>query len=220
MGDIIIQAAIFALLSSLYIASGLRILTAKRPFILSQWRQVIFGFATSMAIYIYILWPKYPWMSLLPCILLAIGGMTIVWGIILSRGYMVVGASKIVVSDALGHALRKMNLPYEESAQAYRLPTLNNELLVETTAIDWLFNFRLKRSGDRSTLRQLAAEIDESFRNAPARINRRFSYALVVIGAVILLFGSWLIYERLSLEAKMRSVYARNSSEFFQVVRK
>jgi hypothetical protein len=54
MGDIIIEAAIFALLSSIYIASGLRILTAKRPFIISQWRQVIFGFAPTMAVYIYI----------------------------------------------------------------------------------------------------------------------------------------------------------------------
>jgi len=206
MGDIIIQAAIFALLSSIYIASGLRILTAKRPFIVSQWRQVIFGFAPSMAIFIYILWPKYPGEGLLPLYLLAIGCLPIYWGIILSRGYMVVGANRMVLSDALGHALRKMNFPYEESAQAYPLPTLNNELLVETTAIDWLFNFRLKRSGDRSTLRQLAAEIDEFFRNASARINRRFGYALIVIGAVILLFGSWLIYERLSLEAKMRSI--------------
>jgi len=43
---------------------------------------------------------------------------------------------------------------------------------------------------------------------------------LIVIGAVILLFGCWLIYERLSLEAKMRWIYAQSSPEFPQVVGK
>lgn len=221
MGDIITQAALFALFSSVQIATGLRILTAKNPFIVNQWRKVIFELAPMTAMIVYVVWPKYSYsrVSLLP-LFLVIGGMTIIWGIILSRGYTVVGASRMELSDALSQTLRQMNLPYEESAQAYRLPTLNNELVLEPTAVDWSFNFRLKRFGDRSTLRQLAVEIDKFFGNAPARINRRLGYIHIVFGVIILLVGSWLTYERWSLEAKMRSLYARSSPEFLQVVGK
>src|SRR5262245_35565269 len=153
MREIIIRAVCFMLLSSLYIAPALSVLTARRPFIVSQRRLVILGFAPSMAIMIYFFWPKYPGQSLLFPFLI-IGFMTIAWGIILSRGYHVVGATRMVLNDALRYALHRLNLTYEESAQAYRLPTLNNELLLEATAIDWMFNLRFKRSGDRGTFRQ------------------------------------------------------------------
>jgi hypothetical protein len=107
--------------------------------------------------------------------------------------------------DALRHALNKLNLPYEESTQAFRLPTLNNELLTEATGIDGMINLRLKRFGNRRVIRLLAAEVEDFFRTAPVRTNRSISYALVVFGSVLLLFGSWLTYERLSLHAKMRA---------------
>jgi hypothetical protein len=212
MGDIIIQAALFALFSSAQIATGLRILTAKSPFVLSQWQKVIFELAPMTAMFGYVLWSTYPGISLLP-LFVAIGGMTILWGIILSRGYSVVGASRMELSDALSHTLRQMNLSYEESAKGYRLPTLNNELVLES-AIDWSFNFRLKRFGDRSTLRQLTVEIDKFFGNAPARINRHMGYTHAVFGVIILLAGSWLTYERWSLEAEIRSMREAHQSFF------
>jgi len=204
MGDIIIYAVMFALLSSIYIAAGLRILLAKRPFIVSKRRQVFLRFAPIMAILIYTVWPKYPEQSRLPAFL-AIGCMTIVWGIILSQGYRVFGVTGTVLCDALRHALNKLNLPYEESTQAFRLPTLNNELLTDATGIDGMFNLRLKRFGNRRAIRQLAAEVEDFFKTAPVRTNRRISYALVVFGAALLLSGSWLTYERLSLHAKIRA---------------
>src|SRR5262249_47349123 len=104
------------------------------------------------------------------------------------------------------HALHRLSLPYEESAKAFRLPTLNNELIAEATRIDGMFFLRLKRFGNRRAIRQLAAEVNEFFRTAPVRTNRRVSYALVVIGAAILLSGSWLTYERLSIQARMRAM--------------
>jgi hypothetical protein len=200
---------------------GLRVLLAKRPFIVSQLWEAVIGFAPLTAVSLTTLWPRFPAQRWLP-VFLAVGGMTILWGIALCsfRGGVVIGTTGTALRDALRHALRRLSLSYEESAQAFRLPTLKNELAVEATLFDGMFVLRPKKFGGRRVIRQLAAEINDFFRNAPARINRRFGYAFVVIGAVILLFGSWLIYERLSLEAKMRSIYARSSPEFLQVVGK
>jgi len=202
MRDIIIYAVIFALLSSIYIAAGLRVLIAKRPFIVSPRRQVILSLAPSMAFLLYAMWPKYPGQSWL-LVFIVIGCMMVVWGINLSRGYRVWGATGTVLHDASRYALNNLNLPYEESTQAFRLPTLNNELLIEATRIDGMFNLRLKRFSNRRVIRQLAAEIEDFFKTAPVRTNRRVSYVLVVVGAALLLSGSWVTYDRLSIHAEM-----------------
>jgi hypothetical protein len=216
MNDIIIYAMSFAILSSIFIAAGLRILTAKSPFIVSQLDQVIFGYVPPMATLIYTAWPKYPEQSWLPTFLV-LGGITMVWGINLwqFRDGIVIGATGTALHDAMRHALHRLNLTYEESARSFHLPTLNNELTAEATAIDGIFVLRLKKFGNRHAIRQLAAEIDDFFRTAPARTNRRVSYALVVIGATLLLVGSWLTYERLSFHAKMRAPHETHS-EFFK----
>src|SRR5262245_6546066 len=111
MNDIIIYAMGFAILSSIFIAAGLRILTAKSPFIVSQLDQVIFGFAPQTAILIYTAWPKYPEQSWLPTFLV-LGGITMVWGINLwqFRGGIVIGTTGTALHDALHHALHRLNL--------------------------------------------------------------------------------------------------------------
>lgn len=205
MGDIIIQAVSFVVLSSFYIAVGIRVLLAKRPFMVSQLWQAAIGFAPLTAVSLTTLWPRYPAQSWLPAFL-AVGGMTILWGIALCsfRGGFVIGTTGTALRDALRHALRRLSLSYEESDQAFRLPMLKNELAVEATLFDGMFVLRPKKFGDHRAIRQLAAEINDFFRTTPAQTNRRVGYGLVVFGAVILLFGSWLTYERWSLEAKMR----------------
>ena len=44
-----------------------------------------------------------------------------------------IGTTGDVLSDALRQRFPRLNLPFEESTQAFRLPTLNNELLTEAT---------------------------------------------------------------------------------------
>jgi hypothetical protein len=165
-----------------------------------------------MASLSYLAWPKYPEQSWLPTFV-AIGSLTIVCGINLwqFRGGIVIGTTGTALRDGLRQALQRLSLPYEESAQTFRLPTLNNELTAGATAIDGMFVLRLKKFGNRRAIRQLAVELNDFFRTAPARTNRRVSYALVVIGAVILLAGSWLTYERLSFQAKFKA-----DAEFFK----
>jgi hypothetical protein len=71
-------------------------------------------------------------------------------------------------------------------------------------SFDGMFALRLKKFGDRRAIRQLAAELNDFFRTASAQTNRRLGCGLVVVGAMFLLVGSWLTYEQLSLQAKMR----------------
>ena len=201
MGDIIIQVIILAV-SSFYIAVGLRILLAKRPFIVSRLWRLIIGFATMIVISITTLWPRYPGQSWLRAFL-AVGRMAIFSGMTLwsSNGGVFIGVTGTTLRDALRHALRRLILSYEESAKAFRSLTLNNELIAEATLIDGMFFLRLIRLGNRHAIRQLAAGVNGFFRTAPVRTNKRVSYALVVIGATLLLFDSWVTYERLSLRA-------------------
>jgi hypothetical protein len=205
MRDVIIQTVSFAFLSSFYIALGLRVLLAKNPFIRSQLWVAVISFAPLTAVSLSTLWPRYPAQSWLPAFV-AVGGMTIMCGIALWRfsGRVVIGTTGTALRDALRHALRRLSLSYEESAQAFRLPALNNELTVEAMSFDGMFALRLKKFGDRRAIRQLAAELNDFFRTASAQTNRRLGYWLVVVGAMFLLVGSWLTYEQLSLQAKMR----------------
>ncbi|HEY8459274.1 MAG TPA: hypothetical protein VIM99_02780, partial [Blastocatellia bacterium] len=87
---------------------------------------------------------------------------------------------------------------------------LNNELFAQASFIDGMFFLGFKRfrglRAIRRLARRLAPEIKEFFRTAPARINKRAGYALVVIGVAFLLLDSVATYKRLSLRARMRAL--------------
>ncbi|MBO0859322.1 MAG: hypothetical protein J2P21_12745 [Chloracidobacterium sp.] len=220
MRDIIISAIVMALSSSLLIAVGLRLLLAKRPFIpVSRW-WIILGLAPMTINSIRTLWPEYPAQSRLYAFLI-IGCLTILWGLILwapRGGGIVIGATGTILRDALRHAFSRLGLPYEESAKAFRLPTLNNELFAPAAPIDGIIFLRLKRFRGLRALRQLwpqlTMEVNDFLSNAPVRINKRFGYALVVIGVAFLLLYSWLTYERSSLRASMRAMEAGHTEVF------
>jgi hypothetical protein len=216
MRDIIIQAANFVILSSFYIAPGLRVLLAKRPFIVSQLWIAVIGFGPLTAFSLTTLRSGYTAQSRLPALLVVVS-LTILWGMALwaFSGGLVIGTTGTALRDALRHALRRLSLSYEESAQAFRLPALNNELTVEATFFDGMFVLRLKKFGDRRAIRQLATELNDFFRTVSAQTNRRVGYGFVVIGAIFLLFGSWLTYRGLSLQAKMR-VTREAHQDFFK----
>jgi hypothetical protein len=214
MRDIIIDTIVLALISSLFIAAGLRLLLSKRPFIVdSQWWRIL-CIAPLMLSSTKLLLSEYMWQSRL-CAFFAyvtIGGMAILLGLILwaPSGGIIIGVTATTLRDALRQAFSRLGLSYEESAEAFRLPTLNNELFTQAPLIDGVFFLRFKRlrglRAMRQLARQLAPEVNEFFRTAPVRINKRLGYALVVIGVAFLLLDSLVTYEQLSLRARMRSL--------------
>jgi hypothetical protein len=151
MGDIIIDTIVLALISSLFIAAGLRLLLAKRPFIVdSQWWRLL-CIAPLMLSSIKLLLSEYMWQSRL-CAFFAyvtIGGMAILLGLILwaPGGGIIIGVTATTLRDALRQAFSRLGLSYEESAKAFRLPTLNNELFTQAPLIDGVFFSSSKGSG-------------------------------------------------------------------------
>ena len=123
-----------------------------------------------------------------------------------SRGGVVIGVTETTLRDVLRQAFSRLGLSYEESAKAFRLPALNNELIVKATHVDGMFSVDLKRLRNRRAFQQMAPEVNEFLRTAPVRINKRVGYALVVIGVAFLLLDSLVTYERVSLRARMRSM--------------
>jgi hypothetical protein len=210
MRGIIISAIQMAVLSSLYIAAGLRLLLAKKP-LLVEHRWWIFICLGPLVVYtVPTLQPEYLELCR-PCASLIIGGIACIaigvgisWWI--SRGGIIIGVTGMTLRDALRQAFSRQGLSYEESAKAFLLPALNNELIIKATLIDGMFSVHFKKSRNRRAFRQLAAEVNDFFKTAPVRTNRRVSYALIVIGAAFLLVGSWLTYERLSFQTEMRSM--------------
>ena len=159
---------------------------------------------------ILILWPEYLWQSQLFAFFtfVAIGSMAILLGLILwaPGGGIVIGATWTTLRDALRQAFSRLGLSYEESAKAFRLPALNNELIIATGPFNGMFSVHLKRLRNRRAFRQLAPELNEFLRTAPVRINKRVGYTLVMIGVAFLLLNSWLTYDQLSLRARMRAM--------------
>ena len=220
MRDIIIQGLGLAVVSSLFIAEGLRILLAKRPFILDFRCWGILGIAPLMSSLINLLLSEYTWQDRQIAFFtyVAIGLIVIILGLIFwgsPGGGIVIGATGTTLRDVLRQAFSRLGLFYEESAKAFRLPAFNHELIVKAMPVHGMYSVYLKRLRNRRAFRQLAPEVKEFLRTAPVRINKRVGYALVVIGAVILMAGSWLTYERLSLQAKIKA-----DTEFFKSRRK
>lgn len=170
MKDIIIQAVNFAVLSSTFIAVGLRLLFAKRTFIVSQLWTVIIFLGPATAVSLSMVWPRYPVESWV-LRFLVVGGWTIIWAAALlsPRGGVVIGTTRTALRDALRHALHRLSLPYKESDRSFSLDTLNNELMVEAMVFNGMFVFRFKKFGNRHAIRQLTAEINDFYRTAPAK---------------------------------------------------
>ena|SRR5262245_9503968 len=220
MRDIIVSTIQMAVLSSFYIAAGLRLLLAKKPLLVEHrwWGIICVGpvavYSAPVLRFAYMDMEQSWLFSLLVICWIA---MAICLGIAWwsSRGGVVIGVTETTLRDVLRQAFSRLGLSYEESAKAFRLPAFNNELIVKAAPVDGMFSVYLKRLRNRRAFRQLAPEVNEFLRTAPVRINKRVGYALVVIGAVILMAGSWLTYERLSLQAKIKA-----DTEFFKSRRK
>ena|SRR5215510_1417783 len=219
MGDVIIGTIVLALISSLFIAAGLRLLLAKRPFIVDFRCWGILCIAPLMLNCIKILLSEYAWQDWLSAFFtyVAIGGIVIILGLIfwgVPGGGIVIGATGTTLRDVLRQAFSRLSLSYEESAKAFRLPALNNELIVKAAPVDGMFSVYLKRLRNRRAFRQLAPEVKEFLRTAPVRINKRVGYALVVLGVAFLLFNSLLTYKQLSLRARMRAMEEGHAEVF------
>src|SRR5262245_2155072 len=182
MRDIIIDTIVLALISSLYIAAGLRLLLAKKPLLVEHRWWAIIGFGP-VAVFYTVTTLRFAYIgtevSWLPA-LLVIFWITIpiclgiVWWS--SRGGIVIGVTETTLRDVLRQAFSRLGLSYEESAEAFRLPALNNELIVKVV-FDGMFSVYLKRLRNRRAFRQLAPEVNEFLRTAPVRINKRAGYA-------------------------------------------
>jgi hypothetical protein len=211
MRDIIIQGLSLAVVSSLFIAGGLRILLAKRPFIVDFRCWGILGIAPLMSSWINLLLSEYTWQDRQIAFFtyVATGLLVIILGLIFwgaPGGGIVIGATGTTLRDVLRQAFSRLGLSYEESAKAFRLPAFNHELIVKAMPVHGMYSVYLKRLRNRRAFRQLAPEVKEFLRTAPVRLNKHVGYALVVLGVAFLLLDSLVTYEKLSLRARMRSL--------------
>jgi hypothetical protein len=220
MRDIIVSTIQMAVLSLFYIAAGLRLLLAKKPLLVEHrwWGIICFG---PVAVFYTVTTLQFAYMEIeqswLSSLLVICGiAMAICLGIAWwsSRGGIVIGVTETTLRDVLRQAFSRLGLSYEESAKAFRLPALNNELIVEAAPVDGMFSVYLKRLRNRRAFRQLAPEVNEFLRTAPVRINKRVGYALVVLGVAFLLFNSLVTYKQLSWRASMRAMEEGHTEVF------
>jgi hypothetical protein len=219
MSDIIVSTVQMAVLSSFYIAAGLRLLLAKKPLLVEyRWWVIIcigpvavYAVPTSQLAYTEM---EQSWLSasLVICGIAMAICLGIAWWS--SGGGIVIGVTETTLRDVLRQAFSRLGLSYEESAKAFRLPALNNELIVKAAPVDGMFSVYLKRLRNRRAFRQLAPEVNEFLRTAPVRINKRVGYALVVLGVAFLLLNSLAPYKQLSLRARMRAMTEGHTEVF------
>jgi ankyrin repeat protein len=119
----------------------------------------------------------------------------------LMRGYVVVGATDTSFRGALFHALKQLDLPYEESLSRVRLPTIDADLQVSVQSWMGTAQVKFKQAGHRKTLRRIADEMRAYFDSSTVAVNMTSCGFNVIIGVLMLAMTASLGYLNWSARA-------------------
>lgn len=102
------------------------------------------------------------------------------------RGYSIMGVDADAFREALQRALRKLNLPFEESLTKLRLPTLDAEL--EANVNSWMggANLSIKQPQHAAILKQVIEALREELRASPAPTQQTMFGFFLIFGALLI----------------------------------
>lgn len=111
--------------------------------------------------------------------------LTYFWKVL--GGYTVLGVSDESFQDALRYALRKLDLPFEESLSRIKLTTLKDaDLQVSVQSWVGTAQFKFKQSQHNSTLDKIANAMREYFASSSSQVNNATSIFNVATGVLLL----------------------------------
>ena len=187
---------LFVVMASFFLLIGLRGVITKKPFLISaHWLLALLLLGVSSGMLQAVMLPKIVvgagmvkairW--LFPAILIVL----FIFLCLTVRGYIAFGVNDVSFREGLLHSLRKLNLPYEETLSAVKLPTLGADLQV--TVQSWMGTGQLKiRQRQFGTvLSDIVKGVNEYYESgAVSKANLTCCVFYAVIGAFLALLAA------------------------------
>jgi hypothetical protein len=102
-----------------------------------------------------------------------------------TSGYMILGIYDDTFRDAVTHALRKLNLPYQETISKIRLVSLNVDLQAQVTSWIGVATIHIKQPQHTQHLKNIADTMSQYYEHKSIKINGLAFASCVMIGICI-----------------------------------
>ena len=184
-----------------FCAIGLRGIITKRPFLISSRWMFAMMFVCLAPNIVQQFWMPPPgaagttgslnlmlWLS--PLMWLCV--LVMMW--VQMRGYMAFGVTDASFREGLLAALKKLELPHEESLSVMRLPTIGAELQVAVYSRLGPGVVKVKQQKSAPLLGDIAKEMNDYYRSTAVETNMLFCVFYVIVGAfMVVLSGAMLL---------------------------
>jgi hypothetical protein len=102
-------------------------------------------------------------------------------------GYSAFGVTDESFQEALRSALKRLNLPFEETIFRLRLTSIGADLQASVLSSMGCAQLMIKQSGHRSTLKSIAVAMNDYFKTEPCKTNMTTNICYIIIGALTII---------------------------------
>ena len=191
---------VFGLMALFFLVIGLRGIVLKKPFVISsKWMLIVvlLGFTPSVMMSI----PASGlgdhrahvtiFHLLIPAVLIIVG----IFLFLALKGYTAFGITDVSFREALMAALTKLNLPYEETLAAVKLPTIGADLQVAVQSWIGTGQLKMKQRQFGTVLRNIVSGMNEYFqRGENLKVNLTCCIFYVLIGVFLLVLAGVFLF--------------------------
>jgi hypothetical protein len=191
---------VFGLMASFFLVIGLRGVITRKPFLISaRWLLALALLGFSPAVLQAVSLPgsgagtgalgAIRWIS--PAVLIIL----VIFLALSLRGFMAFGVTDESFRNGLLHSLKQLNLPYEETLSAVRLPTVGADLQVSVQTWIGTGQLKMKQRSSDSVLRDVVNGMNEYYQNgAVSNTNMTCCIFYVVMGGFLALLGGIFLF--------------------------
>ena len=188
---------IFGVAAIFFLVVGFRGILTKRPFLISQRWFLAMMFVIFIPTILQFLLLRFPsGFNLMNWLHPVIFGLILLMLCYQMRGYMAYGVTDTSFREALIEALRRLELPYEESLSLIRLTSIEADLQVSVHAWVGTGIIKVKQRTHRSVLREIVNAMNEHFRISSLPTNMITCVFLLVMGGFMVIFAVGMLFVR------------------------
>ena len=188
---------IFGVAAIFFLVVGFRGILTKRPFLISQRWFLAMMFVIFIPTILQFLLLRFPsGFNLMNWLHPLVFGIILLMLCFQMRGYMAYGVTDTSFREALIEALRRLELPYEESLSLIRLTSIEADLQVSVHAWVGTGIIKVKQRTHRSVLGEIVNTMNEHFRISSLPTNMITCVFLLVMGGFMVIFAVGMLFVR------------------------
>jgi hypothetical protein len=191
---------LFSVMASFFLVIGLRGIVSKKPFLISaRWLLALVVLGFSPAMLQAVMFPRIAagsvmveairWLS--PAVLIVV----LIFLCFTLRGYSAFGVTDISFREGLLHSLTLLNLPYEETLSAVKLPTLGADLQVAVQSWIGSGQLKMKQRQFNTVLRDIVKGMNGYYQSgAVSKVNLTCCIFYTVLGVFLALLAGFFMF--------------------------